>query len=115
MKVNLGIWDKLTRVVIFLLLVTGPLGVFFWYLPLIRENQRYRQEILALEVKIQQQEKLARQLKASIDAVQNDPRTLERLAREKLGYARTNETVIRFENPTANHTQNGSGNASRLP
>ena|SRR6185503_1244110 len=103
MNVNLGIWDKLTRVVIFLLLVAGPLAVFFWYLPLIQENQRYRKEIFALEAKIQQQEKLQRQLKASIEAVQNDPRTLERLAREKLGYARTNETVIRFEAPTANH------------
>ena len=36
-------------------------------------------------------------LKQSIDAVQNDPRTLERLARERLGYARTNEVIIRFE------------------
>ncbi len=44
-----------------------------------------------------EQERLARQLKAAIDAVQNDPRTLERLAREKLGYARTNEIVVRFD------------------
>jgi hypothetical protein len=40
-------------------------------------------------------------LKASIDAVQNDPKTLERLTREKLGWAKTNETVIRFETPRA--------------
>src|SRR5206468_11439498 len=97
MKVNLGIWDKLTKAVIFLLFVAGLLGVFIWYLPLIRQNQRYRKEILALDAKIQEQDKSSRHLKASIDAVQNDPRTLERLAREKLGYARTNETVIRFQ------------------
>ena len=99
MKVNLGIWQTLTRAVIFLLFVAGLLGVFFWYLPLIQQNQRYRKEILALDAKIQEQEKLSRYLKASIDAVQNDPRTLERLAREKLGYARTNEMVIRFQAP----------------
>jgi len=97
MHVNLGIWDKLTKAVIFLLLVAGLLGVFIWYLPLIRQNQRYRKEILALDQKIQEQDRISRQLKASIDAVQNDPRTLERLAREKLGYARTNETVVRFQ------------------
>ena len=97
MHVNLGIWHTLTKAVLFLLFVAGLLGVFFWYLPLIQQNQRYRKEILALDAKIQEQEKLSRQLKASIDAVQNDPRTLERLAREKLGYARTNETVIRFQ------------------
>jgi cell division protein FtsB len=97
MNVNLGIWDKLSRVIIFLLFLAGLLGVFVWYLPLIKQNQRFRKELLALETKIQEQERLGRQLRVSIDAVQNDPRTIERLAREKLGLARTNEMVIRFE------------------
>ncbi len=81
--------------------MAGLLAVFFWYLPLIQQNQRYRKEILGLDLKIQAQERLARQLRASIAAVQNDPRTLERLVREKLGYARTNETVIHFQAPAA--------------
>ena len=97
MNVNLGIWDKLSRVIIFLLFLAGLLGVFVWYLPLIKQNQRFRKELLALETKIQDQERLGRHLRVSIDAVQNDSRTIERLAREKLGLARTNETVIRFE------------------
>lgn len=97
MNVNLGIWDKLSRVIIFLLFLAGLLGVFVWYLPLIKQNQRFRKELLALETRIQEQERLGRNLRLSIDAVQNDPRTVERLAREKLGLARTNETVIRFE------------------
>jgi cell division protein FtsB len=99
MNVNLGIWDKLSRVIIFLLFLAGLLGVFVWYLPLIKQNQRFRRDLLVLETKIQEQERLGRQLRLSIDAVQNDPRTVERLAREKLGLARTNETVIRFESP----------------
>lgn len=99
MNVNLGIWDKLSRVIIFLLFLAGLLGVFVWYLPLIKQNQRFRKELLALETKIHEQERLGRQLRLSVDAVQNDPRTIERLAREKLGLARTNETVIRFEGP----------------
>jgi cell division protein FtsB len=73
--------------------------VFIWYLPLIQQNQRFRQRIFDLDTKIHDQEKLAKQLRASMDALQNDPRTLERLAREKLGWAKTNETVIRFETP----------------
>ena len=101
MNVNLGIWDHLSKGVIFLLVVAGMLAVFLWYLPLIQQNQRYRKEILGLDLKIQAQERLARQLRASIAAVQNDPRTLERLVREKLGYARTNETVIHFQAPAA--------------
>ena len=94
---NLGIWDKLTRVVVFLLFIAGLVALFFWYLPLIQQNQRYRKDILTLDASIAQQERAARELKAQIDAVQNDPRTLERLAREKLGWAKSNETVIHFE------------------
>lgn len=97
MRVNLGIWDKLNRLVVILLFVAGGLGVFFWYLPLIHQNQRYRKEILELDARIVEQEQIARQLKAATDALQSDPNMLERLAREKLGYARTNETVVRFE------------------
>jgi cell division protein FtsB len=105
MNVNLGIWNTLSRVVIFLLFVAGLLAVFFWYLPLIQQNERYRKQIFELDAQIQEQEKQARQLRASIDAVQNDPRTLERLAREKLGWARTNETVIRFEAAPVHNAQ----------
>ena len=99
MNVNLGVWDKLTKLVLFLLFLAGLLAVFFWYLPLIDKNQRYRKEVLALDAKIVEQERLGRQLKSVIDSLQNDPRILERLAREKLNLARTNEMVVRFEPP----------------
>ena len=101
MHVNV-IWDKLTRLVVFLLFIAGLLAVFFWYLPLIQQNQRYRRDILILDTRIDEQERIGRQLKAQTDAVLNDPRTLERLAREKLGWAKTNETIIRFERVPAN-------------
>ena len=99
MNVNLGIWDKLTKLVLFLLFVAGLLAVFFWYLPLIDKNRRYRKEVLALDARIAEQERLGRQLKNSIDALQNDPRIVERLAREKLNLAKTNEMVVRFQTP----------------
>jgi cell division protein FtsB len=35
--------------------------------------------------------------------LQNDPKTVERLTREKLGYARPDETVIHFESAPTNH------------
>ena len=99
MNVDLGIWDKLSKVALFLLFLAGLAGVFQWYLPLIQENQRYRKQILALEAKVSKEERLGRQLRASMDALQNDPKTVERMAREKLGLARTNEMVVRFEQP----------------
>ncbi len=99
MNVNLGIWDKLTKFVVFLIVAAALLGVFYKYLPLIKENQRYRRAILATEAQLAAEERMTKQLRASIDALQNDPRTIERLARERHGLARTNEMIIRFEQP----------------
>ena len=102
MNVDLGIWDKLTRVVIFLLFIAGLLVVAVWYLPLIRQNEKMRKEILRLDVLIQKEDQNARQLKTSIDSLRYDPKAIERLARERLGYAKAGETVIRFEEPATN-------------
>lgn len=98
MKVNLGIWDKLSKLTVFLLLVVVmSYGFYRWYLPLIQQNQRYRKELLLLDTRIAESEKFRGQIKASIDSLQNDPRAVERLAREKLSLAKTNEMVVRFE------------------
>src|SRR5215213_5154979 len=102
MNVDLGIWGKLTRVVVFLLFVAGLLGVGVWYFPLIRQNERMRRHILNLDAQIQKQDEAGKQLKASIDALHYDPKAVERLARERLGYAKVGETVVRFEEPQTN-------------
>src|SRR5436309_13384317 len=101
MNVNLGIWDKLTRLIVLFLLLAALLGIALWYLPLIQRNERMRKEILSLDAENKKEEESQKQLKAAIDAMR-DPRTIERLAREKLSYARTGETVIRFEAPLTN-------------
>lgn len=104
MNVDLGIWSKLTRVVIFLLLAAGLLGVALWYFPLIKQNERMRKEVLRLDTQIQKEDEAGKQVKTSIDALRNDPKAVDRLAREKLGYAKPGETVIRFEEPVTNRT-----------
>jgi cell division protein FtsB len=72
------------------------------YLPLIQQNERMRREILRLDVQLQNEEAKSKQLKAEIDALRNDPKTVERLMREKLGYAKPDETVVRFEPAVTN-------------
>ena len=102
MNVDLGIWGKLTWVVTILAMVTGLTLVVGWYLPLINQNERMRHEILRLSAQIQQEDATGKQLRGQIDALQHDPKTVERLAREKLGYAKPGETVIRFEDNSTN-------------
>ena len=101
MNVDLGIWGKLTKLVVFLLVLAGIMGVAVWYLPVIRQNQRMREETFRLDSLIQKEEETARQLKAATDALKYDPKAVERLARESLGVARPTETVILFESSSS--------------
>lgn len=101
MHVNLGIWEKLTKLVVFLLFLAGVLGVTVWYFPLIKQNERMRQQLLQTELKLKQEQERQKALHAAVDAAKNDPRTIERLARASLGYAKPGEVVVRFEEPGA--------------
>ena len=102
MKVDLGIWDKLSRLVIFLLFIAGLLGLAIWYLPLIKQNERWRKEIVRFDAQIRKEEETGKQLNAAIKSLRSDPKAVERLARETFGYAKPGETVIRFEQPITN-------------
>jgi cell division protein FtsB len=102
MKADLSIWDNLTRVVIFLLFIAGLLLVAFWYMPLIQTNERMRREIQRLDALIQKEQETGKQLWTSIETLRHDPKAVERLARERLGYAKAGEIVVRFEEPATN-------------
>jgi cell division protein FtsB len=99
MNVSLGIWNKLTGLVIFLCFIAIILLVGVCYRPLIGQNERMRRYILGLDTQIQKQEEANKKLRNAIDALRYDPKAVERLAREKFGYAKPGETVIRFGPP----------------
>jgi cell division protein FtsB len=96
-KVDLGIWSKLTKMVVGLVVLAALLLMGMCYLPVIHENERMRRQIMIFQDQIQKEEARSRALQAQVDALQHDPKTVERLTREKLGYARPDETVVRFE------------------
>jgi cell division protein FtsB len=104
MHVDLGIWDKLTRLVVFLLFVAFLLAVGIWYLPLIKQNERMRKEILRLDTQLDKAKEIDKQLRSSIEALNHDPKAVERLARERLGYGKPGETIIRFDAPQPTNT-----------
>jgi len=97
MNVNASIWDRLTRVVAILSAVAALVWVAVLYFPLMHQNEVMRQQIVELDKQILQQEVASRQLRLEIDSLKTDPKTVERLAREQLGLARPDETVVRFE------------------
>jgi cell division protein FtsB len=68
----------------------------------VQENQRMREEKFDLEKKIDQESKTARKLETQLRSFQNpalEKTMVERLAREKLSYAKPGENVIHFEPP----------------
>ena len=103
MRVDPSIWDRLSRFVVFLLLVAAGLAIIVWYLPLIRQNERMRQVIMKKSEQVRKEEERTKQLEGAIRAIRTDPRALERLAREKLGYVKAGETRIQFEPPVTNN------------
>ena len=102
MKVNFGIWNWLTQAVIALVVLAILVFIFMTYLPLIQQNERMRRNLDQLQSEQDKQVEISKQLKAEIEALRHDPQTVARLAREKLGYAKPGEDVIRFENVATN-------------
>ena len=95
-KVDLGIWSWLAQAVVALVAIAALLLIAMAYLPEIQKNERMRREIDRLTTEVDQQKAISQQLQLEFNALRNDPKTVERLAREKLGYARADETVVRF-------------------
>ena len=102
MKADVGIWGKLTQVIVALTAIAVVFLVGMKYVPLIQQNEQYRRRVDTLDAELQRQRKISKQLEAELEALRQDPKTMERLAREKLGYANADETVIHFEPPTTN-------------
>ena len=102
MKVDLGIWSKLTQAIVALVVVAVLLLIGMTYLPLIQQNEQMRRRIDVLDAELEKQQLDSKRLQAEFDALRSDSKTMERLAREKLGYAKADETVIHFESPPTN-------------
>jgi cell division protein FtsB len=102
MNVNLGIWSALTKVIVGLVVLAVLLLIGMCYLPIINQNERMQAENLRLQRELKKESEKSKHLQSQIDDLNNDPKTIERLAREKLGYAKPDETVVRFEPSATN-------------
>ncbi|HEY6228803.1 MAG TPA: septum formation initiator family protein [Verrucomicrobiae bacterium] len=102
LNVDLGIWQKLSRLMAALIFAAALLTVVVWYIPLFQQNERMRKEIQGLQSQIRREDVASKRLENNIKALREDPKTVERMAREKLGYAKTGETVIYFQQKQTN-------------
>jgi cell division protein FtsB len=105
MKSNSGSANWFVQTIVALVGLAVLVFILVSYLPLIQRNQRMGRELERLATQQTQLQETSRQLRAEIEALRHDPPTVARLAREKLGYAKPDETVVRFESPTTNAGQ----------
>jgi len=101
-NVTRNIWNTLTRLLVVLLGMAAVLGIAVWYEPVVQENQRMREEKFELDTKIDQETKVAKRLETQLRSFENpalEKTLVERLARERLSYAKPGENVIHFEPP----------------
>ena len=82
--------------VIGLIVLACLLGLGFCYLPVFQQNARMRKKILELETQVKTEQAIQTRYQTAI-ASMRDPKTVERMARQKLGFAKPGETIIFFQ------------------
>lgn len=65
-------------------------------LPLWREKAVQQRQLLQLEEELRQEQARTKEITDKITAVKSDPKTVERLAREKFGLGRSGEVIFKF-------------------
>lgn len=88
------------RYVILALLALAILGGSFYFLGrLYVDNRTLQDKLTSVDQEVKQQHREIVSLRALLEALQKDPKTVERIAREHLRMSRDNETVYTFSNP----------------
>ncbi|MDX9981719.1 MAG: septum formation initiator family protein [Lentisphaeria bacterium] len=88
------------RHVILALLFFAAIGGSVYFLGrLYVDNRTLQEKLRVVDQDVRQQQREIRDLRALLEALQNDPRTVERIAREHLRMSRENETIYTFSNP----------------
>ncbi len=93
------LWNRLSGLVLVLLLASGVLAVGLWYWPEIRRNEQLQAERLELERQLAETRAHGAALRGQLRALTDHPAAMERLIRERLGLARPGEWVVHFEPP----------------
>ena len=92
----MNVW-KFTQRICLIAIVALAVGIVLrLFLPLLDRQEALRAQEETLRLDIQREAEQLRQLRLKQEKLQEDPRFIEKIAREDLGYAKPGETVFRF-------------------
>ena len=97
MSQDLEKWNRLTRVLIWVTGVAAAVVVLLIFMPLFMQAEHLRRQNFELQHQIEEIRASNDKIAAQILALQNDPRAVEKEARETLGLAKPHETIYRFQ------------------
>ena len=76
-----------------LLVVVALASLFF---PQIKQYQEYHRKQVTLEADIEMEKQMLKHLQEQQQRLKTDPRFVEKIARDELGYAKPGETIFKF-------------------
>jgi len=95
------IWVLIYRISAALVVAVALIWIGSLFYPQIKKSQDLSVRQLQLEEEIQRDEEILRHLRMKQQRLLNDPRFVEKIAREELGLAKPGETVFKFiDDPT---------------
>jgi cell division protein DivIC len=92
----MNFWKFIHRICLILIVALVVAIVLRLFVPLLEKQKEMRAREAALRQDIQKDAEQLRMLKLKQEKLQEDPRYIEKIAREDLGYAKPGETVFRF-------------------
>ncbi|MBW7909187.1 MAG: septum formation initiator family protein [Kiritimatiellae bacterium] len=101
----MNIWGTIIRicwVALALILLAGLVGIFY---PKVRQHQDLQRRNAELQEEVKIEEEMLQHLKSKQDRLRNDPRFVEKIAREDLGLAKPGETVFKFIDDAPTNTR----------
>lgn len=89
-------WKLINRICLILLIGLVVAIVVSLFLPLIERQKELRAREAELRLDIQKEAEKLRMLKWKQEKLKEDPRFVEKIAREEIGYAKPGEVIFRF-------------------
>ena len=97
----MNFWVMIYRIGWIALAILVVIAVIAMFIPQISQyNELHRREA-AIQEEIRLEEEIIKHLKSQQDKLRTDPRFVEKIAREELGYAKPGETVFHFTDDEA--------------
>ena len=97
LRLDYGWSSILIKVAYILFFLAAVAGLAYYYIPLIKKSRAFEHELEAKQLALKQEEELNTRLKREIELLKKDPEYVEKVVRDKLGYAREEETIYRFK------------------